>query len=142
MTKIQMKQAMLVALVVCFVGAQSAAGQDATKVRNAVNNAQGEMIQCAAYFNVVAACLAMSNKKPGEIDGYRRQSNLLLEKSIKLSEITGITVDAMKSRTNKDHMALLRSDCVNFSSLLSRYMDRCEFVATNFKGLVEEYMQK
>jgi hypothetical protein len=35
----QMKQPMLVALVVCFVGAQSAAGQDAAKVRNALNNA-------------------------------------------------------------------------------------------------------
>jgi len=144
-TKILTKQATLVALIVCFVGAQSAVGQDAAKLRTAMNNAQHEMIQCAAYFNVVAACLAVSNKDPSEIDGYRRQSNLLLEKSIKLSEITAITVDAMKSRydmANKDNMALLGSDCVNFSSLLSKYMDRCEFVATNFKGLVEEYMQR
>ena len=114
---------MLVALVVCFVGAQSAAGQDAAKVRNAVNNAQGEMIQCAAHFNVVAACLAVSNKKLSAIDGYRRHSDELLSRSLKLSEITGITVDAMKSRydmANKDHMTLLRSDCINFSSLVSR----------------------
>jgi hypothetical protein len=140
-----MKRAILVALVVCFVGAQSAAGQDAAKVRNALNNAQGEMIQCAAYFNVVAACMAVSNKTPSTIDAYRRFSDELLSRSIKLSETTGITADAMKSRyemENKDHMALLQSNCVNISSLLSRYMDRCEFVATNFKGLVEEYMQR
>ena len=145
MTKIQTKHAILVALVVCFVGAQSAAGQDAAKIRNAVNNAQAEMIQCAAYFNVVAVCLAVSNKKPSTIEGYQRHSDELLSRSLKLSKITGITDDAMKSRydiANKDHIALLRSDCVNISSLLSRYMDRCEFVANNFKGLVEEYMQR
>ena len=141
----QMKQAMLIALVVCFVGAQSTAGQDAAKLRNALNNAQGEMIQCAAYFNVVAACLAVSNKAASAIDGYRQHSDGLLSKSLKLSEVTGITDDAMKSRydmANKDHMALLRFDCVNISSLYSRYMDRCEFVATNFKELVEEYIQR
>jgi hypothetical protein len=120
-----MKQAILGALVVCFVGAQSAAGQDAVKVRNALNNAQGEMIQCAAYFNVVAACMAVSNKAPSTIDGYRRHSDELLSRSIRLSETTGITADAMKSRyemANKDHMALLQSNCVNISSLFSRYV--------------------
>ena len=115
---------MLVALAVCFVGAQSAAGQDDAKLRNAMNNAQEEMIQCAAYFNIVAVCLAVSNKPASTINGYRQQSGLLLEKSIRLSEFTGITVDAMKSRfemANKDDMTLLRSSCVNISSLLSRY---------------------
>ena len=110
---------MLVALAVCFVGAQSAAGQDDAKLRNAMNNAQEEMIQCAAYFNMVA----VSNKPASTINGYRQQSGLLLEKSIRLSEFTGITVDAMKSRfemANKDDMTLLRSSCVNISSLLSR----------------------
>ena len=84
-------------------------------------------------------------KATSTIDGYQRHSDELLSKSLKLSKITGITDDAMKSRyeiANKDHMALLRSDCVNISSLYSRYMDRCEFVAYNFKGLVEEYMQR
>ena len=145
MTKIQTEHAILVALVVCFVGAQSATGQDAAKVRNAVNNAQGEMIQCAAYFNVVAACFAVSNKDHSTIDSYRRHSDELLSKSLRRSEITGITGDTMKSRfemANKDHMALLRLDCINISSLYARYMDRCEFVASNFKGLVEEYMQR
>ena len=140
-----MKRATLAALVVCFIGAESAVGQDAEKLRTAVNNAQGEMIQCVAYFNVVAACMAVSNKAVSTIDAYRKHSDGLLSKSLKLSEITGITDDAMKSRfdmANKEHMALLRSSCVNISSLLSRYRDRCEFVATNFRGLVEEYMQK
>jgi hypothetical protein len=140
-----MTKTIIAALVVCFVGAQSAAGQDAAKLRAAMNSAQHEMIQCAAYFNVVAACLAVSNKAASTIDGYRRFSDELLSRSLKLSEVTGITGDAMKSRydmANKDHIALLRSDCVNISSLFSRYMDRCEFVATNFKGLVEEYMQR
>ena len=141
----QMKQAILVALVVCFAGVQSAAGQDAAKLRAALNNAQHEMIECAAYFNVVAVCLAVSNKAASTVDSYRRLSDQLLEQSIKVSKITGITVDAMKSRydiANKDHMALLQSSCVNISSLFSRYMDRCEFVANNFKGLVEGYMQR
>ena len=83
-----------------------------------MNNAQEEMIQCAAYFNIVAVCLAVSNKPASTINGYRQQSGLLLEKSIRLSEFTGITVDAMKSRfemANKDDMTLLRSSCVNFS---------------------------
>jgi hypothetical protein len=118
-----MRRAMLVALAVCFVGAQSAAGQDGAKLRNAMNNAQEEMIQCAAYFNIVAVCLAVSNKPASTINGYRQQSGLLLEKSIRLSEFTGITVDAIKSRfemANKDDMTLLRSSCVNISSLLSR----------------------
>lgn len=103
------------------------------------------MIQCAAYSNVVAACLAVSNRPASEVDGYRRLSDDLLSRSLKLAQFTGITDDAIKSRyemANKDHMTLLQSSCVNIASLLSRYMDRCEFVATNFKGLVDTYMKK
>ena len=123
MTKIQIKQAMLVVLAVCFVGAQGAAGQDAAKLRDALNNAQAEMIQCAAYFDVVAACLAVSNKEPSTIEAYQRHSQELMLNGHKLSELTGITDDAMMSRykiAHQDHMTLLRSSCVNISSLYSR----------------------
>jgi hypothetical protein len=35
----------------------------------------------------------------------------------------------------------LNGSCVNFSSLMSRYLDRCERVYNDFRAVVNEYMK-
>lgn len=111
----------------------------------AMNNLQHEMTTCANYFLLLERCVSNT---PGTGDTgkrYGEQANLTIEKALRIGEAIGMTSDAMKSRMKADGdeiMRLIEGNCVNISSAMSRYMGRCETVATKPKQIIDEYRTK
>ncbi len=110
----------------------------------AVNNFQHEQTTCAAYFRIVGECNDISGFKKNASD-YKKMS----EHMVKLMFVTGqqakLSQDAMLSRFDmemKGMFKLMKNSCSNISSIMNRYMDRCELVAKEPSKVMSEYAMK
>jgi hypothetical protein len=134
----------LVLVVTLLLSPTAGMAQDAQRIKNALNNVNQEMMECAAYYYISAACFAVSNRDAKTIEQMKQISDDFLERGIRVANEIGLTADAQLSRfkmANQEQMKLLNGSCVNFSSLMSRYLDRCERVYNDFRAVVNEYMK-
>jgi hypothetical protein len=137
---------LILAALPLSLGAASAQGdQHQQRLRNAMNNVQHEMIECAAYYNIFAACLAVSNYDVKRVDKMRELSNEFLTRGSQLALSIGMTADAMASRFQMAHqnqLNLIKKSCINISSLIYRYQDRCLLILRDFRAVVNEYLKR
>jgi hypothetical protein len=117
--------------VVCLLSGISAnalaQGDQAQRHKNALNNVQHEMTACAVYFNIYAACLAHSKYDGKTVDGMQKIASEFIDRGGSLAKEIGLTPDAVASRykmAEQDEFNLIKNDCVNISSLISRYVKR------------------
>ena len=75
----------------------SVSAQGDQRARSAINNVHQEMMACAAYFNIYAACLAHSNYDGKTVDGLRRIATESIDRGDSLAKEIGLTPDAMAS---------------------------------------------
>ena len=116
--------------------------QDQKTIR-ALNNLHDEMLACIAYYTIGHACT--KDQLPPEItDRTAVAIKALREGSYEIGQMLGMTDDAMTSRLKMraDEMRRLTNEsCINFSSLLSRYADRCKLVVQSPDTILAEYMK-
>jgi hypothetical protein len=115
------------------------------KLLKAINNVSYELASCAAYYNVVAACLKVSNFDEKTISFYRNLSGKAFDRSFELGKIAGISLDAQESRfkaETSDQMKMINNSCVNYSSLRVRFETKCEALLTDVRQAVETERKK
>jgi hypothetical protein len=56
------------------------------------------MMECAAYYNISAACFAVSNGDAKTIEGMKQVSHDFVERGVRIAEEIGLTADAQVSR--------------------------------------------
>ena len=130
------------AFVLMLLASNGAAAQDQKTIR-ALNNLHDEMLACIAYYTIGHACT--KDQVPPEItESTTAAIESLTEGSYEIGQMLGMTDDAMTSRLKMraDEMRRLANDsCVNFSSLLNRYADRCQRVTQSPDPIFDEYMK-
>jgi hypothetical protein len=115
-------------LALTFAQAPAVAQDDPGLLLKKLNNLHAEMCTCVAYYKIVQKCLGDDPKHRATVAGYGVASNRLLEMSFALADTIGLTNDAAQSRLTmaaQDMMQLMEKNCINISSLLSRYTERC-----------------
>jgi hypothetical protein len=125
-----------------LVSPTAGTAQDVQRLQTAMNNVQQEMVECTSYYYTFSTCIGNSDKKT--MDGMRGIADQFLERSAQVAGAIGMTTDAVASRlkmAQQDQFNLIKKDCVNISSLISRYQDRCELIWRDFKAVVNEYMK-
>jgi hypothetical protein len=94
----------------------------------AMNNFHHEIAECVAYYTAIAKC-ATTNPKFGHFsEAYNKAAQEVLGYYWKVGEVLEITNDAAQSRlvlSAQDMVELINSNCINISSLLARYSDKC-----------------
>ena len=141
---VRLRLRFILALVVLLPvpSAALAQGDQAQRLQNAMNNVQQEMMECAAYYITVGTCIGKQDAKTAE--GLQKIGGDFIERGGMLAKEIGMTEDAVASRfkmAHQDQLNLIKKDCVNISSLMSRYQDRCELIWRDFKAVVNEYMK-
>ena len=120
-------------------------GQYGTRT-GALNNTQHEMTTCAAFSSIMTQC-TMNRRRPEEEAQYQElvaARDQALKDATSLGLEIGMTPDALSSRFGievKTMQDLIKKDCVNVSSLLSRFAMRCKQVFDNPASILEEYMR-
>jgi hypothetical protein len=103
------------------------------------------MTVCANYFLLLERCVTNT---PGTGDTGKKYGELFnntIMGAMQIGETIGMSADAMKSRMKFEGdamMKLINGNCVNISSAMSRYMNRCELVVSKPKQIIEEYRTK
>lgn len=120
---------------------------DASKAQyelRALSNTHQEMVTCIAFYITMQQCIG----KERDAALYQRTGQTierLVELSARTAKTIDMTQDAMASRLKmsiSEQMNLIDSNCVNISSLLSRYAERCRFVTERPIDVLNEYMNK
>ncbi len=118
-----------------LVFVSGAAAQEKTDpVIVALNNVHADMVTCIAYFETLRRCIGDDPKRKEAADGYHAAADALLAKSFILSKEIGLTDDAAQSRlamAAQDMVQLMQKNCINISSLLNRYSERCVEVSND-----------
>ena len=130
------------AFILTLLASNGAVAQDQKTIR-ALNNLHDEMLACIAYYTIGHACT--KDQLPPEItESTAVAIKSLTEGSYEIGQMLGMTDDAMTSRLrmHADEMRrLINESCINFSSLLNRYADRCQRVIQSPDSIFDEYMQ-
>ena len=125
--------------VVAITNASSA--QNETR---ALSNLHQEMTTCIAFYMTMQQCVG-KERDPNLYAGAQQTIERLGELSIRTARTLDLSEDAMASRLKMaiaDHMKLIKENCVNVSSLLSRYGERCRAVAERPIDILNDYMGK
>ena len=104
------------------------------------------MTTCAVYYGVVRQCIR-NRGRPNE-DGKTIQTtdgviDRLVKEARSIGTSLGMTEDAMSSRMVNDMTTMktwINNDCINISSLLRRYAERCKQVVENPDSILIEHM--
>ena len=137
---------LILAASVCLV-LGSASAQDARE-RQAMNNVQGEMTRCVAFYAITTQCLRQRNRPQEDAQLIQTGSaaqDRLLKQAGDIGIALEITPDAMVSRLSNEMTlmkALIKDSCINIASLLSRHGMRCKQVTENPDSILVEYMKK
>jgi hypothetical protein len=133
-----------IGMVLVGMAIQAALAQTPERAKLALNNTQHEMTECSAYYTVMRRCIG-SERNPKLYEDTSELITRLNELAFKTGRSVGMTQDAMLSRLRmslEGQMSLINYDCVNVSSLMSRYADRCKFVAERPDEVLAEYLKK
>jgi TonB family protein len=131
---------------VCLVSGSASAQDDVQ--RQALNNLQGEMTKCAAYYAIGNECLRL-RERPQEdaqlIQVGAAAKDRLSKQAVEIGIAVGITPDAILSRLSNEitsMKALINNSCINMASLLSRHAVRCKRVTEDPDSILVEYMKE
>lgn len=110
------------------------------------NNYHNELMTCANYFMLVQRCVSNTpGAKPEVVAGYSKAADELIGRSFVIGKMIGMTQDAQMSRMKMEGeamMALVNNDCVNISSAMTRYLDRCELTFNDTEKVLSEHLAK
>jgi hypothetical protein len=118
--------------------------QTPEQARLVLNNVQHEMIECAAYYTIMQTCIG-KERDPALYETTAKIVTKLHEQAFDIGRRIGLTRDATLSRVKmsmESQMGLMNKDCINTSSLLSRYAARCKVVFENPDKIVDEYLKR
>ncbi|MGV7212514.1 hypothetical protein [Bradyrhizobium sp. UFLA05-112] len=111
------------------MSAQDAAFPLNRQAMQEANNLAHEHLICAAYANIVAACMIMKN---GERDPtgqrYKEVGGALMERGFRIGEVAGVSFNASKARLEMAHQEMtekIEKSCSNISILLQEHMNAC-----------------
>lgn len=125
----------------------SALAQDnrySDKEVTAWNNVQYEITQCAAFWQLLRACMP-EDAKPEQVQQAKKVTEHFSELAITIGKEIGMTQDAMISRLKmalEDQSKLTQGKCLNFSSLAERHLARCKALGEHPEGAFHKYMNK
>lgn len=131
----------LFAILPNLAGAQQ--GELDKKLRYAMNELQGEMITCVAYYRIGKECLG--DKEPQLSRDMQTSTDHLIDLSGRVGKAIGLTDDAMLSRLKlsmKEQMSLMNNNCINIASLLERHAMRCKKVVQDADAILAEYLKQ
>ena len=101
------------------------------------------MSRCIAYNTIVASCVR--SRDAALADQYDKVAEHLLLLSNQIGQSIGMSQDAMNSRMTVEWSEmdrLIQHNCMNISSLTSRYAFRCKQVIENGDSILSEYLNK
>ena len=108
----------------------------------AMNNFHHEMAECIAFYRAIATCSANDGSKGAALtERAEKAGEALLMYYLVLGDNLGITDDAAKSRlllSAKEMMKLINNSCMNFSSLLTRYSNKCVAISNDPAKVMKE----
>ena len=127
----------LVISATIVIGSAFARDEISDRERQALNNTQHEMTTCAAFYGLMKQCI-VHRARPSEDGKIIQNADAAIERLVndarEIGSSLGTTEDAMYSRMVNDMTTmkdLVKNDCINISSLLRRYANRCEQVVEN-----------
>ena len=133
--------------IALLVSVSSARAQD-TKFSDreitAWSAVQGELTACTAFWQHFKACVP-ENVTKAQLEKTDRVIKQFSDLSFEVGNNIGMNLDAMLSRLKmaiEDQNALTEGKCVNFDSLMTRYLKRCKAVAEHPDAAFREYMAK
>jgi hypothetical protein len=132
--------AMLLAMATLPASAQN----ERERMIDALNNVQGEMVACMAYYSIVKQCFAQEPDRT-LYDQTSQIFDRLNGLSVKVGKTIGMTADAMLARLQMnldEQMQLTGKSCLNISSLFVRYSDRCKQVVENADSILLQYLNR
>jgi hypothetical protein len=109
-------------------------GQQAEALRRLRTNIHQDMTTCIAFFRIVNRCLAKNSQYAKTAATYAKARDDLLYKSILLGAQLGISEEEAKFRlgmATDEMMQLIKSNCVNLTSLLGKHLEKCTAVAAD-----------
>lgn len=111
-----------------------------------LNNYHNELLTCANYFMLVQRCVSNTPGVKAEVvAGYGKAADELIGRSFVIGKMIAMTQDAQMSRMKMEGeamMALVNNDCVNISSAITRYLDRCEMTFSDTDKVLSEHLAK
>jgi hypothetical protein len=105
---------------------------------------QDEITQCAAFWQILRACVP-DGAKAEEVRQGDRVAKYFSDLAVEIGMKIGMTQDAMVSGLKmaiEDQAKLTEGNCVNFSSLAVRYTTRCKILGEHPEAAFHEYMNK
>ena len=136
--------ATLIGLGVGQFGAAWAQSRLSEKEIQAWDSVQEELAACIGYFNVAKTC-APEGATTDELKRMDRIIDHMDTLAFAVGSRIGMTQDAMLSRLKMaiaDQAKLMQGKCINFASLMTRYMDRCKLLGESPEAVFLEYMKK
>lgn len=138
-----MRRASISLAVVSALASSALAQSDAEKATRAMNNLQQEMTICIAFYAIGKVCV-----EPTDADlaaKFDAVGEVLLQGAFEVGTAISMTQDAMLSRLTleqKEMQALIANNCVNISSLINRYADRCHRLVEESGTVMNEFFAK
>ncbi|MDB5382269.1 MAG: hypothetical protein JWO26_1901 [Rhodospirillales bacterium] len=119
-------------VVLTCLSVPSAEAQPSPAQRPAFLEVHIEVIQCSAYFNLLAACMMTRPDRSGTADVSQRlqgQARDFFQLGAETGTRIGLTVDAITSRYQHERSEMMRltrdQPCENAASLFVRWRDMC-----------------
>ena len=108
------------------------------------NNVQQEITECVAYLRFGVTCAPETATKE-DLKPTEKSIERMTDLAVQIGNEIGMTTDAMLNRLQiaiQGQMKLTERKCVNFSSLLAIYGQRCKLVGEHPETIFMEYMNK
>jgi hypothetical protein len=105
---------------------------------------QEELTSCTAFWHFSKTC-APENASEDEL---KRADQIIMhftDLALSVGSKIGMSQDAMLSRFKmaiENQAAITGGKCVNYASLMQRYLARCKSIAENPQAAFREYMSK
>lgn len=129
--------------IICVISSSYSYGISQKEI-NMLNNIQNDYTDCAAYYHISSQCFLEKKDKTLQND-LKNSATIAMYTAMEIGAYIGMTEDAIKSRlemSSETMNDLIKSNCINISSLLKRYTKNCKSIVENYNYVIKNLKPK
>lgn len=133
-------QKIITFVLMLFISTSAAMADPAKKTQNeGQDKFQQELSRCAAFYEILSGCLSDEDEQKNKMTALSKKT---IQQAMQFGIKINMKVDKILSRLRSERATMIsdiQGKCVNYSVLVKRNFDNCDYVTTLAKKWVKDW---